>query len=177
MTGSVWYPIRVTSQKEHVADLLLKEAGVNVWFPYVHKWRRYSVKDKRRRLVQAPLLPRYLFVSFDGPAQWWRIFQFNVARTVWGAGDTIFPISDASMALLHGLVEADRARCARHADKLEKFELPKIEPGDFVRHPAISEEFKPRVERIRGRTAYLLLSKPLMGRDRVETPIASLEVA
>src|SRR5687768_16447781 len=86
--GTMWYAVRVTAQKEFVAESVLREhGGFQIFVPVENKWRRYSQYDKRRRLVSQPMLVRYLFAGFDAvPVPWWTLFQFQIVRSVVGSG-------------------------------------------------------------------------------------------
>jgi transcription antitermination factor NusG len=177
--GLAWYAVRVTSGRETVAaQILWREAKLDVWLPVVHKWRRYSYLDRRRRLVQEPMLPRYLFLGWSGEPEWRKAFQFRFVMAVASPGCPMgLPMNPSQLERIRRLEAEDQARVERHADYVEAYRLPKIEPGDLVRIELGGKEFKPRVEKIRGRRAQLLLNEPFLGLDRVEADVDILRAA
>ncbi len=178
MTGAVWYPIRVTSQKESVAALLLKEAGVATYLPSIHKLRRFNRIDRRRRWVPTPLFPTYLFVGFTTvPEPWWRVFEVRLVHGVVGSNGHPRAVSEAEMACVYEHVEADLAKVAKHGGAQDKYALPKIEPGDRVKLVLAGIEFRPKVERVRNRELRLILDRPFMGLTKITVPLTQVEIA
>lgn len=57
-----WYALYTRSRYEKKARDLLVESGVEAYLPLVKKWRIWS---DRKKLVEMPLLPSYLFVRTD----------------------------------------------------------------------------------------------------------------
>ncbi len=57
-----WYALYSRSRFEKKAKVLLEESGVEVYLPLVKTWRVWS---DRKKLVEMPLLPSYLFVRTD----------------------------------------------------------------------------------------------------------------
>ncbi len=57
-----WYAIYTRSRYEKRVHALLKEANVECYLPLVKTWRVWS---DRKKLVEMPLLPSYLFVRTD----------------------------------------------------------------------------------------------------------------
>ena len=57
-----WYALYTRSRYEKKAKILLEESGVEAYLPLVKKWRVWS---DRKKLVEMPLLPSYLFVRTD----------------------------------------------------------------------------------------------------------------
>ncbi len=57
-----WYALYTRSRHEKKTKLLLAESGVETYLPLVNTWRVWS---DRKKLVEMPLLPSYLFVRTD----------------------------------------------------------------------------------------------------------------
>lgn len=57
-----WYALYTRSRYEKKTRDLLQETGVEVYLPLVKTWRIWS---DRKKLVEMPLLPSYLFVRTD----------------------------------------------------------------------------------------------------------------
>ncbi len=57
-----WYAIYTRSRFEKRVHVLLTEAGVECYLPLIKSWRIWS---DRKKQVEAPLLPSYLFVRTD----------------------------------------------------------------------------------------------------------------
>lgn len=55
-----WYVLHVRSKHEFIANAELQKKGIRTFLPTVKKWRQW--KD-RRKLVEFPLFPGYLFVN------------------------------------------------------------------------------------------------------------------
>lgn len=55
-----WYVLHVRSKHEFIANAELQKKEINTFLPTVKKWRQW--KD-RRKLVEFPLFPGYLFVN------------------------------------------------------------------------------------------------------------------
>ncbi len=66
MTALQWYALRVRSRHEFVTNDELQRKGIPTYLPSVRKWRRW--KD-RRKLVEFPLFPGYLFVQAQPHAE------------------------------------------------------------------------------------------------------------
>ncbi|MDR4989074.1 MAG: UpxY family transcription antiterminator [Bacteroidales bacterium] len=60
--GKRWYAIYTRSRYEKRVHALLSEAGVEAYLPLVRSWRIWS---DRKKQVDLPLLPSYLFVRTD----------------------------------------------------------------------------------------------------------------
>ncbi len=57
-----WYALYTRSRHEKKAKALLEESGVEAYLPLVKKWHVWS---DRKKLVEMPLLPSYIFVRTD----------------------------------------------------------------------------------------------------------------
>ncbi len=180
MTGPVWYPVRVTSQKEFVAAILLEEDGVKVYLPKIHKLKRFNQTDRRRRWVGVPLFPTYLFVAWPfkcAREPWEKVFACRLVRGVVGANGAPRAISEAEKAIIDEHVETDRARVHKHGGAHDKYVLPRIEPGDRVKLVLAGIEFRPKVEKVRNRELKLILDRPFMGLTHMTVPLTQVEVA
>lgn len=57
-----WYALYTRSRYEKRTHLLLQEAGINAYLPLIKTWRVWS---DRKKQVEVPLMPSYLFVHTD----------------------------------------------------------------------------------------------------------------
>jgi transcription antitermination factor NusG len=64
--GLLWFALAVTAQHEKAIFWEIRDIGFEAFCPVRTKYVRVSSKPKRRVERQYPLLPRYLFVGFDG---------------------------------------------------------------------------------------------------------------
>lgn len=76
-----WYVVQTHPNAEAKAASHLERQGFSVYVPRYLKRRRHA---RKIQTVQAPLFPRYLFVSIDLQSQRWRSIQstFGVSRLV-----------------------------------------------------------------------------------------------
>ena len=74
-----WYAVYCQAQKENMAREQLENQGFEAYLPLYKKLRRHA---RQMRETDAPLFPRYLFVSFDVDRDQWR--AVNSTRGVVG---------------------------------------------------------------------------------------------
>ena len=59
---SAWYALRTRSRFEKMVHLQLTNKGYNVFLPLIHTTRQWS---DRKRAIDLPLFPGYIFCNFD----------------------------------------------------------------------------------------------------------------
>ncbi len=97
-----WYALYTRSRYEKRAYALLKETGVDCYLPLVKTWRIWS---DRKKQVETPLLPSYLFVRTDVADyhKYYKILNtFGVVRFIMFEGKAV-AIPDAQIAALQRL--------------------------------------------------------------------------
>ena len=121
-----WYALVVPAQKELAVRSMLEKAGLEVIVPVEMKWKRKGRHVRRAgRMVECeyPLMPRYVFVGFNGEPNWWylRNLEFadgrKVVQSVLGYGGMPRPLKADAVNALHGL----------------KFAIPTFNPHKGVR--------------------------------------------
>jgi transcriptional antiterminator RfaH len=109
-----WYVVHTHTHAENKAEANLARQGFATYLPRYQKRRRHA---RRVETVNAPLFPRYLFVSVDLVSQRWRSIYstFGVARVICN-GDDPAPVPDFVIDGLRrhedddGLVQLTRRR-------------------------------------------------------------------
>ena len=103
---SSWYAIRVNARHEKRVAQLLAGAEFQVYLPLVRTLRQWS---DRRKMVEVPLFPGYLFVhcAMDGPN---RVRLLSASRSVLaivGSGPRPVPIPSIEIESIRSLLQAD----------------------------------------------------------------------
>ncbi len=100
--GPRWYALYTRSRYEKRVHAMLKEAGVECYLPLVKTWRIWS---DRKKQVDMPLLPSYLFVRTDvtDHQSYYDILNnFGVVRFITFEGKAV-AIPDSQIAALQRL--------------------------------------------------------------------------
>jgi transcriptional antiterminator RfaH len=164
--GERWFCVQTQPRKEAMALVNLERQGFRSFLPRLMKTVRHA---RRRRTVQAPLFPGYLFTALDLDRDRWRPINgsFGVVALVM-AGDRPRPVPP-------GVVESLQAL----ADATGLVDLgPHLTPGGAVR--VLTGPFADQLGRLvtlddRGRATVLL---EIMGAARtVSLPSQSLVAA
>lgn len=79
-----WYALTVPPQKEFAAQEIMRRRGFTTFCPFESLWRRKSRFTKEKELRHYPLMPRYLFVGFDGMPSWYDVFRVPLIVSVVG---------------------------------------------------------------------------------------------
>jgi transcriptional antiterminator RfaH len=121
-SGPRWYVVQTQPSAERRAMAHLERQGFVTYLPRYRKRRRHA---RRVDTVEAPLFPRYLFVSIDVAAQRWRSIHstIGVSNLVCNGSDPA-PLPDTVI---------DQLR-AREQDGLVQLPArPSFKPGEPVR--------------------------------------------
>lgn len=130
--SGTWYIIVVEPQQEGIVEAWLKGWRFPCYFPKQPK----SVKSNyhKRRVVMRPMLPGYLFTSFDvSQSVWKNIPTFPGVRRIIMVDERPVPVPES--ALYHIRREADRA--AAEFGTRKRLPMP-CKVGDWVQ---ITEHF------------------------------------
>jgi transcription termination/antitermination protein NusG len=100
-----WYVIQARHQHEAKVELLLQRKGLEVFLP------RITVRSRRRdrkRLLEVPLFPGYLFVhsSLDHQTYYEIIKQKSVVRLVGGKSGLPTPVPGEVVASINAIVDS-----------------------------------------------------------------------
>ena len=123
-----WYVAYAQPRREEIARLHLDRQGFRVFLPLHAKTVRHA---RKLRLVQAPLFPRYLFVSFDQHRDRWRSINGTIGIT------HLLTADERPLATPTGLVETlIRSTGAdghlRYADDLITGQTVRLVAGPFA---------------------------------------------
>lgn len=120
--GERWFAVWTRSQYEPAVEESLQRKQLDVFLPRV---RVASRRRDRRRILERPLFPGYLFVRFaPSPEGYIRIANTEgVARILGNRWDELHPIPDQQVEAVRRIVSASN----------EARSLPWIRVGDRVR--------------------------------------------
>jgi transcriptional antiterminator RfaH len=122
VAGSRWFVAQTHPHAELRASAHLQRQGFATYLPRYRKRRRHA---RRIETVEAPLFPRYLFVSIDLATQRWRAVQstFGVSHLVCH-GNGPAPLANSVIAQVR----------AREEDGFVRLPVrPQFRPGEQVR--------------------------------------------
>jgi len=122
VSGRRWYVVQTHPCAERRAMAHLERQGFTTYLPRYRKRRRHA---RRVETVEAPLFPRYLFVSIDLATQRWRSIHstIGVSHLVCNGGDPA-PLPDA---VIDQLRAGERDGCVQLPVR------PPFKPGESVR--------------------------------------------
>ena len=162
-----WYVAYTHPQKEHVAELNLKQQGFEAFLPKYEKIKRHARREEK---VLAPLFPRYIFVQIDLEKDRW--FSINSTRGV----STLLYSSDNKPArvplqVIEGLKSQQNESGIVPLATLSLFEsgeTVRVKEGVFADHEAKYQKMKD------GERVELLLT--FMQREmKITVPLSSVE--
>jgi transcription termination/antitermination protein NusG len=147
--GFPWYAIWTRSRHEQVVREQLERKGHEAFLPTVPRWSRW--KDRRKK-IDWPLFPGYVFARFDPAKRLSVLTCSGVVNIVSFQGD-IAPIPDPEIESIRRLVESD----------LQFDPCPLIREGSIVE--VIHGPLKGVVGRLtrKGTHARLMLAVDLIG--------------
>jgi transcription antitermination factor NusG len=164
----IWYVATVAPGDERKARDNLIWRGYSAYVPLVHRARKVSRYCNRRRTVQVPLLPRYVFI--EGPdVPWLSLERMNVVYGYLAIAGSPASISQAAIDWL-------TANDGKFYDPYTHTQKV-IAVGDLARHthgPMVGQTAK--VVSIHKQKARLL--GKVFNTERIyEAPLAQMEVA
>lgn len=95
--GQLWYAAYTNPRGETRAAERLRAQGYTLFMPTLRKTIRHA---RRSKIIEAPLFPRYLFVSLDLSRDRWRSINGTAGVTA------LVSANDRPLPLAAGLVEA-----------------------------------------------------------------------
>ncbi len=99
-----WYAIHTRSRHEKQVDLFLSERGVETLLPLVHTLSRRS---DRKKYVDIPLFPGYLFVCAEKERLYDVKFTRGVTRIIGTDIDAPTPIPDKQILDIKAIMETE----------------------------------------------------------------------
>jgi transcription antitermination factor NusG len=116
-----WYAVRTRSNYEKRVSAMLAEKGVEQYLPAYREMRQW--KD-RKKLIELPLFPGYLFTRMvDSREGRLSVLCNDGVVAILGSGDSIEPIPDREIEAVQKVLDA-RTRCQAH---------PLLREGAWVR--------------------------------------------
>ena len=117
-----WYALYTESRQEKKVALRLAQLGIEVYCPLVIQERQWSDRKKK---VEVPLLPSYVFVRLE-PHNREVVFQVSgVVRYLYWLGQPAI-VKDNEIEMLQKWLR----------DKIVSFEVVGIEPGSIYEIPS-----------------------------------------
>ena len=99
-----WYAVHTRSRHEKQVDLFLNERGVETFLPLVHTLSR---RRDRKKYVDIPLFPGYLFVCAEKERLYDVKFTRGVTRIIGTGLDSPTPIPDKQILDIKSVMETE----------------------------------------------------------------------
>lgn len=99
-----WYAIHTRSRHEKQVDLFLSERGIETFLPLIHTLSR---RRDRKKYVDIPLFPGYMFVCTDKERLFDVKFTRGVTRIIGTDIDAPTPIPDKQILDIKAIMETE----------------------------------------------------------------------
>jgi transcription elongation factor/antiterminator RfaH len=99
-----WYAIHTRSRHEKQVDLFLRERGIETFLPLIQTLSR---RRDRKKYVDIPLFPGYLFVCTEKERLYDVKYTRGVTRIIGTDMDTPTPIPDKQILDIKSIMESD----------------------------------------------------------------------
>ena len=99
-----WYAVHTRSRHEKQVDLFLNERGIETFLPLVHTLSR---RRDRKKYVDIPLFPGYLFVCAEKEHLYDVKYTRGVTRIVGAELDVPTPIPDKQILDIKSIIESE----------------------------------------------------------------------
>jgi transcription antitermination factor NusG len=124
-----WYAIHTRSRHEKQVDLFLSERGIETFLPLVNTLSR---RRDRKKYVDIPLFPGYMFVYADKERLFDVKYTRGVTRIIGTDVDSPTPIPDKQILDIKSIMESDVIKSIMESDvQLDPF--PYLTKGRTVR--------------------------------------------
>lgn len=124
-----WYVAYTRPNHEKKCALQLDRAGIDHFLPCVKKLRQWS---DRRRFVDEPLLPSYLFVWLDDMTSYFSSLDINGILYYVREGNRVATISEAIIGRLKQLIAGERNEIEVTTDRFSPGTMLVIKDGPFT---------------------------------------------
>lgn len=95
-----WYAVRTSFRHEKMAQRDLERKGLEAWLPLIRETRRY---DRKRRVVELPLVSSYLFVHINENG-YYPVLESPYVSGFVRFGDDILPVPMEELELIRRVV-------------------------------------------------------------------------
>ena len=117
-----WYALYTNPRQEKKVAIRLQQLGIEVYCPLIIQVRQWSDRKKK---VEVPLLPSYIFVKLESKERN-QVFQVSgVVRYLYWLGQPAV-IREDEIVLMQNWLQ----------DTITSFEVTGIQPGDFYEIPS-----------------------------------------
>lgn len=117
-----WYALYTNPRQEKKVTARLQQLGIEVYCPLIIQVRQWSDRKKK---VEVPLLPSYVFVKLE-PKEREGVFQVSgVVRYLYWLGQPAI-IRDEEIVLMQNWLQGI----------VTSFEITSIQPGDYYEIPS-----------------------------------------
>jgi len=117
-----WYALYTNPRQEKKVATRLEQMGIEVYCPLIIQVRQWSDRKKK---VEVPLLPSYVFVRLE-PKERESVFQVSgVVRYLYWLGQPAI-IRDEEISLMQNWLQGT----------ITSFEVSGIQPGDYYEIPS-----------------------------------------
>lgn len=117
-----WYALYTNPRQEKKVTARLQQLGIEVYCPLIIQVRQWSDRKKK---VEVPLLPSYVFVKLE-PKEREGVFQVSgVVRYLYWLGQPAM-IRDEEIVLMQNWLQGI----------VTSFEITSIQPGDYYEIPS-----------------------------------------
>lgn len=99
-----WYAVHTRSRHEKQVDLFLRERGIETFLPLIQTLSR---RRDRKKYVNIPLFPGYLFVCTEKERLYDVKYTRGVTRIIGTDMDTPTPIPDKQILDIKSIMESD----------------------------------------------------------------------
>jgi transcription antitermination factor NusG len=173
-SGPAWHVVYTEQRAEREVAFGLWDAGFDVYLPMERAIR--NVRGRRTE-VSSPLLPRYLFVSFDALAGSWGCL--NDIDGVSGILQNNGMPSRLPMAWVEALQRSESCgifdRTRIDPNGFEAGDEIRVIEGPFAGHHAIIQAFVSKMKSVTAKKRVVVLMKFLGGLNRAEFDVTEIE--
>lgn len=153
-----WYAVRTPPLREFTAETILRQRGYAIICPVLRKRVRASRTTKRKKQIEAPLIPGYVLMGFSGAPDWHKLFRFGrrqeLVTSVCGHRGRAQAIPESSMNWIARMIKTiDVEVIDRHEHgfgSLKSGDNVEVLEGPFQGHVV-------RVEELSGKSATCLI--------------------
>ncbi|WP_194831001.1 UpxY family transcription antiterminator [Prolixibacter sp. SD074] len=160
-----WYAIYVKSRSEKKVLQTLTEKGIDAYLPIYKKLRQWS---DRKKLVEMPLMPGYVFVHITWK-DYDRVLQTDHVVCYITFGGKAAPVRDEDIESLKHMLRQDKVKVELTREDLAPGEQVEILSGPLV-------GMKGELIQIKGKNKVGIRIQPVGYTVMVEVPISELAI-
>ncbi|GET33777.1 transcriptional regulator [Prolixibacter bellariivorans] len=164
-TSAQWYAIYVKSRSEKKVLQTLTEKGIEAYLPIHKKLRQWS---DRKKLVEMPLMPGYVFVLITRK-DYDRVLQTDHVVCYITFGGKAAPIRDEDIESLKRMLRQDKVKV-----ELTREDLTPGEQVEIISGPLMG--MKGELVQIKGKNKVGIRIQPVGYTVMIEVPISELAI-